>query len=200
MANINETEKYIQEYKKWFEKNNKKTGGLILQATAARLLNTPKQNINRMVKTGKLAIYQFDLESEKYIGMDQVEEIIQSKIKRAKTTQEHLFFGDNKQMEIKESADVTQIKDNSPDEWAEEWIINNPDTSFSSFIDKKIKEWKNKHKNITPKFDIRKEKYRRIIYILENDKKQLKYARLIFINGKFEEFNETEAHETTILY
>lgn len=70
-------EKEFYEFKEWYRKANRKTGGLILKATAARLLNTPKQNISRMIRIGKIKKYEF--KSEKYVGMNDIEKIIKKK-------------------------------------------------------------------------------------------------------------------------
>lgn len=68
------------EFKEWYRKANRKTGGLILKATAARLLNTPKQNISRMIRIGKIKTYKF--KSEKYVGLNDIEKIIERRAKK----------------------------------------------------------------------------------------------------------------------
>lgn len=75
-----EQKKEFYEFKEWYRKTNRKTGGLILKATAARLLNTPKQNISRMIRIGKIKTYEF--KSEKYVGMNDIEKIIERRTKK----------------------------------------------------------------------------------------------------------------------
>lgn len=73
-------EKEFYEFKEWYRKANRKTGGLILKATAARLLDTPRQNISRMIRIGKIKTYEF--RSEKYIGINDIEKIIKKRAKK----------------------------------------------------------------------------------------------------------------------
>lgn len=75
-----EQEKEFYEFKEWYRKANRKTGGLILKATAARLLDTPKQNISRMIRIGKIKTYEF--KSEKYVGINDIEKIIKKRAKK----------------------------------------------------------------------------------------------------------------------
>ncbi|WP_295810935.1 hypothetical protein [uncultured Victivallis sp.] len=177
----NETEKQFYQYREWYNRMNKETGGLILQATAARLLNTPRQNINRMIKIGKLKTYQFSKEHEIYLGINEIEKIMQERIKRAKETN-NTKFTHKGVMNIKQMVDVTDIPNNLPLEWAEEWIINQPEESFSDFINKKKKIWSNRNPNkkIPPPVEENGLEIRTAIALTENEEGKQEYTYINF--------------------
>lgn len=177
----NETEKQFYQYREWYNRMNKETGGLILQATAARLLNTPRQNINRMIKIGKLKTYQFSKEHEIYLGINEIEKIMQERIKKAKETN-NAKFTHKGVMNIKQMVDVTDIPNNLPLEWAEEWIINQPEESFSDFINKKKKIWSNRNPNkkILPPVEENGLETRTAIALTENEEGKQEYTYINF--------------------
>lgn len=178
----NETEKRFYQYREWFEKLSKETGGLILQATAARLLNTPRQNISRMVKIGKLRTYQFSEENEIYIGLNEIEKIIQKRIERARETN-NAPLRHKGNMNIKDCVDIEEISDHSPLEWAEEWIVTQPNLSFIEFINKKKNAWLKKNHNTKKELKINKNDpmKRKHIVLIEDDSGQLKYTCMLLI-------------------
>ncbi len=166
-------EREFQKYKAWYDIQNEKTGGLILQATAARLLNTPRQNINRMVKIGKLKTYQFNKNHEILIGINEIEQIIQKRLRRAK---ESNFLKHKGTIDTKSMVDVEDITDHSPSEWAEEWIITQPEIPFDEFINKKKKAWLKK--NPKRQYQTKEEEpiERTFIVLLENSDGQFTYC------------------------
>lgn len=180
----NEAEKRFYQYREWFSKLSKETGGLILQATAARLLNTPRQNISRMVKIGKLKTYQFSEEHEIYIGLNEIEQILQERIERARTTNS-AFLRHQGNMNIKGWVDIDEVSDDSPLEWAEEWIITQPDVSFIEFINKQKNAWLKKNQNTKRNLQINKDipEERRHIVLIEDDTGQLKYTYMLLMTS-----------------
>jgi hypothetical protein len=60
-----------REFKNWYTKTSKKTGGLINNTTASKIKNISKARISQISKEGKLKIYKFN-ESDKngYIGLN----------------------------------------------------------------------------------------------------------------------------------
>ena len=172
---IDDDGREFQKYKEWYEENYKKTGGLILQASAARLLNTPRQNINRMVKIGKLKTYQYNKNHEILIGINEIEQIIQKRIKRAKEIELLHRSGTIGMINAKSMVDIEDITGNSPIEWAEEWIITQPGIPFDEFINQKKKAWLKK--NPKKHYQTEEEPIRRaFIVLLENGDGQLTYC------------------------
>lgn len=176
-----EQEKLLSDYKKWYNDLKEKTGGLILQATAARLLNTPKQNINRMIKIGKIKKYQFNSEFESYIGINEVEAILKKKIERAKKAEDIALENKNIIMTIKNTVDIEDIDNiEKATEWAEEWIVTRPELPFIQFIEKKKDEYikKNKIEKKTKRIGNSGLVERLHIALVENANKEEKYALL----------------------
>ena len=177
----NEEKDKFQKYKEWYSKLNEETGGLILQATAARLLNTPRQNINRMIKIGKIKTYQFEKDHEIYIGINEIEKIIQERLKRAKQTN-NAILKHKGTMNIKATVDVTEIMGTLPEEWAEEWIVTQPEISFTEFIEKKKKNWIRKNPDIKIKTNTNENglEERIGIALIEDDNREMKYSYIRF--------------------
>ena len=176
-----EQEKLFFDYKKWYNDLKEKTGGLILQSTAARLLNTPRQNISRMIRIGKIRKYQFNNESEIYIGMDEVEAILKKKIERAKKAEDIALENKNIIMTIKNTVDIEDIDNiEKATEWAEEWIVTRPELPFIQFIEKKKDEYIKKNKiEKKPKRIGNSGLVERLhIALVENANKEEKYALL----------------------
>lgn len=176
-----EQEKLFFDYKKWYNDLKEKTGGLILQSTAARLLNTPRQNISRMIRIGKIRKYQFNNESEIYIGMDEVEAILKKKIERAKKAKDIALENKDIIMTIKNTVDIEDIDNiEKATEWAEEWIVTRPELPFIQFIEKKKDEYirKNKIEKKTKRIGNSGLVERLHIALVENANKEEKYALL----------------------
>lgn len=180
-------EKTFFDFQKWYKKTSDENNGLILQATAARLLNTPRQNINRMIKIGKIKTYKFDDNSEIYIGMNQIEDLIRKKIKRAKEAQNIMINKNENIMEIICGVDVTDIINAPLHEWAEEWIIEREnefiknDTkrtyeNFDKFIKQKKNKWiKNHDRENNGIRENKEEKYKIYMQIIKDGEK-IKYG------------------------
>lgn len=132
----------IEKYLEWYKEKSKETNGLILQATAAKMLNTTRQNIKRMVKTGKLKTYSCG-NFPTYIGINEIEKIIEERKKNAKKTM--VPFGENKTLKMIKFIPTHGMPFKELDEWLEEWyIMYNHEPDIEDFLIKKYKAWKKK--------------------------------------------------------
>jgi hypothetical protein len=156
----------IEQYKKWFHEKSEENEGLILQVTAARLLGTPRQNINRMIKIGKLKTYQFAEGYEIYVGLKEVEDILKKKID---------FMSKNDSLAF--SCDVTIMPLEKVKEWLDEWNKVLPEETLEEFITKKYKKWKIQN----PTTAKEKEEYAKQRY---TDKQKVKAISIQNENGK----------------
>lgn len=193
-------DKKFREYRKWFNEKTEETGGLILQATAARLLNTPRQNINRMIRIGKLKTYQFSDEYETYIGLNEIEEIIKNRIKAVKTSNLLMisqFEGET--IHYLEMANVNEVNDNSDEEWANEWLITQPKISFREFIQKKKEKWMKAHPDVlyTPEVDEEGNEFQTYIALAKDSKGNIGYLRSKWITNPARNRNTNNKPDTT---
>ena len=85
-------------------------------------------------------------------------------------------------MNIKATVDVTEIMGTLPEEWAEEWIVTQPEISFTEFIEKKKKNWIWKNPDIKIKTNTNENglEERISIALIEDDNREMKYSYIRF--------------------
>lgn len=140
--------KKMNNFLEWFQETTEKAGHLLIPATAAKLLGTTRQYLNRLEEAGRIKKHYY--EKQPYIGMNDInKEILRRQNKQKHITSYKRFEMFNNEM----IANVDHYPPNLLNEWIKEWELYFEDKEIKAFLDTKYCEWAEKNAEMAKEWE-----------------------------------------------